>query len=176
MSDEDEALDELIARLPPDERDRLEQIREQGKEKGRLFHQQLTLVFGTLGAIAFAGLVLVMQDPSPFEHNGFPFLTPHQNFDVVVLALSVTILLALLSCIPTSMAAAGIVKMLGPVGKFGYATGLLSIVFLVLSILIMIGDVTPAGAYIFITALIVVLLAMLIAFSKEVGFRSLFPW
>ncbi|MDG7005565.1 MAG: hypothetical protein JRM86_01365, partial [Nitrososphaerota archaeon] len=139
---EDPALDVLINRLPPETAERMRRWvaarRAEQREQGRLFHQQLTLVFGTLGAIAFAGLVLVLQDPKPFRLNGPKWLTPHQNFVVLVIILSIAIMLALFSCIATTFSAAGATKMLGPVGTFGYVGGLLSVVALLISMLLMV--------------------------------------
>lgn len=178
-NDSDTVIDDLVDALPPEEREKMrkkvEDMRRDFRERGRLFHQQLTLLYGTAGAICFAGLVLVIQDPRPFEQNGFDFLTPHQNFDLLALVLSIAIVLALVSSLPTSLAAAGIVKTLGPVGKFGYISGLVAIAFLIGGVVLMIGAITPAGTIPFMIMLLIILLIFVVALVKETGWRSLFP-
>lgn len=149
----------------------LEKEAKEAKERGRTFHQQISLTFGTMGSIAFAGLVLILQDPKPFLTNQFKFLSPHQNFDVVTLALSMVTILAMFACVATWFPAAGFIEALSPVEPFGYATGLLSIAGFVTISLIIVGDVSSTGSIVLVVAIIVVLVSFAAAVVRTLGWE-----
>jgi hypothetical protein len=144
------------------------------REMMRSFHQQFNLAIGTVGAIMFAGLVLVIQDPSPFIKQLFLFISPHDNFVLLVLMLSFSIVLAMLSVVASIFAGAEIVMATSTLGRYGYALGLLSIVGLVLSLTLMVADITPRGATVLAGGILFVFLifALLARRSQEEKFTE----
>jgi len=132
----------------------LEKREKREAETGRLFHQQLIFAFGTMGAIAFAGLVLIVEDQTPFQ----------SDFGTLVFLLSMASILAACSSIASIFGGAGYIKPLSPLGFFGYATGVLSFVcFLVAVVFVAIdvdASVGDAVGLIVIALLVLALIAM----------------
>ncbi len=135
-------------------------------EKERLLHQQFAIVVGTLGSIAFAGLVLVLEKPSAFIYKNNILLTSHQSFDLLILMLSMTSALALFSVVAAPIAGSGMVKGTGSIATFGLTTGILSIVGMLFSILEMISDFSTTAANIFSVFLVVMLVSLYIAVRR----------
>jgi hypothetical protein len=123
-------------------------------DEGATFHQQMTLVFGTLGAISFAALVLVLQNPAPFRAKGVfsSWMSPDQNLDAMVTMLALVSLLAIVSCVCSIFAGSGAVEPFSPVGWMGFITGFLSFCGLMVSVFDMVDVVTPVGSAIVVLA------------------------
>lgn len=148
-------------------RELLEYYRKE-EEKGKLLHQQLTVAIGTIGSIAFAGLVLVLQNPRPFVYKSSIFLTPHQSFDLLILTLAMTSILALFSVMATSFAGSGIVRGTGSVGTFGFVTGMFSIMGMIFGIIQLIEDFsTPT--FMILSVFILILFAIFVAVGRRSG-------
>jgi hypothetical protein len=91
-------------------------------------------------------------------------LTPHQSFDMLILTLAMTSILALFSVLATSFAGAGIVRGTGSVGTFGFVTGMFSILGMMFGIIQLIEDFsTPAFMIISVFALILLVAFALVA-------------
>lgn len=120
------------------------------EERGKLLHQQFAIAVGTAGAIIFAGLVLVLEDPSPFEKPPLPpnpfNLTATFQFHLVISLLGLLIILSVFSVIATSFVGAGIIKTDSWMGWFGYSSGLATMLGLALAVVILLGDFTPSGS------------------------------
>lgn len=143
------------------------------KKTWKLFHQQLTIAIGTVGAIAFAGLVFIVQNRKPFTYSTFfcwqPYvcLTPDQSVDILILVLAMTSILALVSTLLTSMAGSGFAPEHGWISFLGFLFGIVSLAGFIWADFMAVTAVIPVGAGIFEVALLVVFIATALAFWKD---------
>lgn len=150
MSDKSDDLSKVVRAI-------VEWVKEIIEERVPLLHQQLILTFGTLGAITFAALVFILEDPLPFSVRRIAFLTPHQNFVILILVLSIVSILALLSCLATSFAAAKISPPLGSIAIFGFLSGTISLFGFIVALIMIVGDFSPLGEVILVAVTLIAL-------------------
>ncbi|HZW58544.1 MAG TPA: hypothetical protein VFF30_19820 [Nitrososphaerales archaeon] len=141
-------------------------------DEGSIFHQQMTITFGTLGAITFAALVLILQDPKPFTVKNNIFLTPDQSFDVLILVLSCVSLLSLISCLATSFAASGIVDYDSSLAMFGFYSGFVSIFAFGTSILYILGDISTVDGNIFVVFIVVLVILFVMLLRQSMNRKN----
>ncbi len=134
---------------------------------GSQFHQLFTLVVGTNGAIAFAAMVLILEDPRPFTTKNDVFLTPAQSFDALVLLLALLIILSVVSSFCEMFAATGMVGVGGPVATFGLVSGALSLFGLLLAVVVIVIDFTWIGSTILAGIFVTLMILFGYAFRKE---------
>lgn len=168
--DEERAWGAEIDRL----REQLEYYRQE-EEKVKLLHQQLTITVGTIGSIAFAGLVLVLQNSHSFVHTNNILLTPHQSFDALILTLAMTSVLALFSVVATSIAGSGIVSGMGSLGEFGFVSGLLSVFGMMLGILLLVEDFSSPASDVLTAFIVILCIILVIVFRRSSREEASFP-
>jgi hypothetical protein len=132
--------------------------------EGQALHQQFTIAIGTLGGIAFAGLVLILQDQGPFTVRFGHILTAAQSFDALVVLLACVSILAMTSVLASSFVGADLVPFTSAIGWYGYGSGLTSIVGFVLAIDVIVNDVSPVGDTILTVLIVVIGVIMAVAF------------
>ena len=138
------------------------------ESSGSLVHQQLTLAFGALAGLSFAGLVLILEDPKPFTVYNNVFLTPDQSFDATITGLSVVTILLILSTLSTAFAGAGIVDEVSSLGQFGVFSGIGGLFLFVVIIIVIIGDFTNFGMLILIGVVLFVFPMFVYTLSKSI--------
>lgn len=126
-----------------------EKVRREIEEGGRNLHQQFTIVIGTIGSIAFAGLVLILQDQSTFKVPWGTLISGDWNFDGLVLLLATVSALSSFSVLASSFVGAGILSFDSKLGMFGYITGLVAVITFLLGVEVIVGDITTVGDNIF---------------------------
>ena len=124
-----------------------------GEEQERTFHQQMNVVVGTMGAITFAGLILVLEHPQPFTVQNSIFLTPHQSFDLLILLMATVSVLSMLSALIAAMVGGGMLRAGSPAAYFSFIGGVLSVGGFAFSLEIIVGDFTFVGGNIFTVVL-----------------------
>lgn len=141
------------------------------EDRGSLLHQQFTIAVGTVGAIVFAGMVLLLEDPTTFEKPPLPPNYFHigavTQFHLIVTGLGLLVVLSVFSVIATSFVGAGMVSHDSWLGWFGYGSGLATMLGLALAVSVILDDVTPTGGNIIFGAYGV--LGVMLAFALAYG-------
>ena len=101
----------------------------------------------TVGAIAFAALVLVLQDQAPFRVVGVfaKHLSADQNFDALVLLLGIVSMLSIFSSLCLLLVSEGLATPTSFLGIFGFISALGSWTALLGAITDVVWAATPVG-------------------------------
>jgi len=145
---EPHSSEEAYRRLEP----LLRQIEKQRRERGMGLHQQFTIAVGTVGAIAFAALVLAIQDPKPFEvpsaPNALIQVTGQQWWHLLITALGVVCVFSVFSVLATSFVGADLVHFDSLLGWFGYGAGIVTMSGFLSAVALIVNDETNLGSII----------------------------
>ncbi len=140
----------------------LRRIRREGEEHGKGLHEQFTLAVGTIGAITFAALVLVIENPKPFVGTGH-ILPPMEVLHMMESFLGLVCLLSVVSVLATSFVASGLVHFDTPLGWFGYSVGVASMCGFATAVVWVVGDVSGRGGEVLIAVFVVLFVAFFVA-------------
>jgi drug/metabolite transporter (DMT)-like permease len=131
----------LEARRQTQLREEAEEAKRKAKkadeEAVQRFHQYFGLTIGTLGGIAFAGLVLVVQKRSEFH-----------NFEEILILLGGAIVLAMFSALFATLAGSGTIHPDNPVAWLGFALGGISFGCLMFGVLTVVLDANAFAGWI----------------------------
>jgi len=132
---------------------------QQQRLKGQILHQQFTIAVGTIGAIAFAALVLVLQDRAPFEQAAtglFGPISADEEFRLLLGGLGIVSILSAFSVISTSFVGAGMTHFDSLLGWAGYGEGIGSIFGFSIAVQWIVSDLSGRGG----TILIILIFAL----------------
>jgi hypothetical protein len=132
--------------------------------------QQILLVMGFLGAVIFAGLVLVLQSPSPWEKATqflIPGLSDDRYFRVMILLMAATSITSVLGSFAMAVVGAGEPGTVSRgVRAYAYGCEAISMAGLAIVLPMILHPFTPFGAYLILIFGLVMMVVLLIVIRQ----------